>query len=169
MKIKDITEGWGNVVKGMAKDFVGSQNVAGTQNWLDKRATAAAISKDAETSSLAQRMARAKQTPDNNDPTATGAGPSASAKPTSPESDISKLVPDGMQFKFQNPDLPGSFIIIRQDGYWQDRIPRNLAGQVKKVNGLYPVLRPENIRKFNSYYNNAADNGRVREEPLHAL
>ena len=86
-----------------------------------------------------------------------------------PETDISQTVPAGKQFRFQNPDLPGTFIIIRQDGYFQDRISKNLAGQVKKVNGLYPVLRPDNITKYNQYYNQAADMGQVREEPVHAL
>ena len=89
--------------------------------------------------------------------------------PTVPVTDITQLVPHGKQFRFLNPELPGSYIIIRSDGYYQDKIPRNLTGQVKKVNGLYPVLRLENIKKINQYYDEAADRGRVKEEPVHVL
>jgi len=99
--------------------------------------------------------------------------PSQSQQPTAtgPETDISRTVPAGMQYKFQNPDNPGGFIIIRQTGYYVDSLPRNLKGQVRrdKATGLYPVLRPSNIKKYNEYFDKAADAKAVIEEPVHAL
>ena len=95
----------------------------------------------------------------------------APSTPTSgPTTDIRQTVPNGMQYKFPNPE-PNSNnnIIIRQDGYYVDRIPKQLVGRVRKVNGLYPVLRQDNIDKFNKYYDLQADRGLVREEPVYAL
>ncbi len=88
-----------------------------------------------------------------------------------PESDISKTVEPGMQYRFQNPENPGGFIIVRQTGYYLDQLPRALQGQVKrdKATGLYPVLRPANIKKINQYYDQASDAGSVVEEPAAAL
>lgn len=37
MKIKDIAEGWGNVVKDLATDFVGGRNVASTKDWVARQ------------------------------------------------------------------------------------------------------------------------------------
>lgn len=92
-------------------------------------------------------------------------------QPAGPEIDISKTVPADTQYKFRNPEVPGGFIIIRQTGYYVDSLPAALKSQVKrdKATGLYPVLRAENIKKYNEYYNAAADANRVREEPVHAL
>lgn len=92
-------------------------------------------------------------------------------QPAGPEIDISKIVPADTQYKFRNPEVPGGFIIIRQTGYYVDSLPAALKSQVKrdKATGLYPVLRAENIKKYNEYYNAAADANRVREEPVHAL
>lgn len=92
-------------------------------------------------------------------------------QPAGPEIDISKIVPADTQYKFRNPEVPGGFIIIRQTGYYVDSLPAALKSQVKrdKATGLYPVLRAENIKKYNQYYNAAADANGVREEPVHAL
>ena len=92
-------------------------------------------------------------------------------QPAGPEIDISKTVPADTQYKFRNPEVPGGFIIIRQTGYYVDSLPAELKSQVKrdKATGLYPVLRAENIKKYNQYYNAAADANRVKEEPVHAL
>lgn len=51
MKIKDITEGWGNVVKGLAKDFVGQDN------W---NATAQANQRKRDVAQTAQAQAQAR-------------------------------------------------------------------------------------------------------------
>jgi hypothetical protein len=88
-----------------------------------------------------------------------------------PARDIRQTLEPGKQYRFQNPENPGTFIIIRPDGYFVDKLPKQLIGTVKKdrITGLFPVLRDENIQKYNSYYNQAADAGRVIEEPVHAL
>jgi hypothetical protein len=89
---------------------------------------------------------------------------------TAAVTDIRQTVPAGSQYRFPNPEPnANNNIIIRQDGYYVDRIPKQLIGRVKKVNGLYPVQRQENIDKFNKYYDLQADRGLVREEPIHAL
>ena len=87
------------------------------------------------------------------------------------EVDISKTLSPTTQYRFLHPEYPGVEIIIRNSGYYLNRLPRSLTGMVKKDKdtGLYPVLRPENIRAINSYYNDAADMGRVVEEPVFAL
>lgn len=93
------------------------------------------------------------------------------APPPQPETDISKTLDNATQYKFLNPDYPGTSIIIRQSGYYIDRLPKVLVGQVKKdpKTGLYPVLRPDTIKKYNAYYDQAADRGQIKQEPIHAL
>lgn len=146
-----INEIWGGgSLKGIGAELL--KKAGGEQNW---KATVKAVTPNA--ASIASQLPPSQQVAQNQQ------------APSAPEEDISKIVPAGKQFRFLNPELPGSFIIIRQDGYWQDRIPKHLAGQVKKVNGLYPVQREENIKKFNEFYNQAADTGKVIEEPVHAL
>lgn len=85
--------------------------------------------------------------------------------------DISQTVPPGMQYRFLNPEYPGVEVVIRNDGYYFKQLPKPLIGQVKrdKASGMYPVLRQDNIRKLNDYYNDAADRGHVIEEPVAAL
>jgi hypothetical protein len=96
--------------------------------------------------------------------------PSTQQAQNNPVTDIKQTVPAGFQFRFPNPEPnANNNIIIRQDGYYVDRIPKSLVGRVKKVNGLYPVQRQENIDKFNKYYDLQADRGLVKEEPIHAL
>ena len=97
--------------------------------------------------------------------------PQATSTPAAPATDIKDTVPAGKQFRFKNPENPGTYIIIRQTGYYVDKLPQNLQGQVKrdKATGLYPVLRAENIAKYNQYYDQAADAKAVIEEPVHAL
>lgn len=100
--------------------------------------------------------------------TKTGAVPSAAAA----ETDISKTVEPGMQYKFANPEDPTINIIIRNSGYYYDRLPPELrGGQVKrdKDTGLYPVTRPDNIKKINAWYDQLADRRRVIHEPISAL
>lgn len=88
-----------------------------------------------------------------------------------PEPDISQTLDSYTQYRFRHPEYPGIQIVIRQSGYYLDRLPKGLTGTVKKdkATGLYPVLRQDNIRKYNQYYDVAADMGRVIEEPIAAL
>lgn len=167
MKVNEI---WGGgSLAGVGAEL--AKKASGEENWnattkqskkiwdaiKNKFVNAPVITPDADKSDTVSSMPTAAPTPT---PVPT---------PSQPVTDISKTVPPGRQFRFQNPDFPGSYIIIRQDGYFQDKIPKNLNGQIKKVNGLYPVLRPDNIKKYNVYYDQAADAGRVKEEPVHAL
>lgn len=89
-----------------------------------------------------------------------------------PESDISKIVEPGMQYKFANPEDPTINIIIRNSGYYYDRLPTELrGGQVKRdrESGMYAVTRPDNIMKINQWYDRLADRGKVIQEPISAL
>lgn len=89
-----------------------------------------------------------------------------------PEADISKCIDNpNIQYRFMHPEYPGVEVIIRQTGYYYKQLPAEFRGLVKrdKATGLYPVLRKDNIRKLNDYYNTAADAGRVAEEPISAL
>lgn len=88
-----------------------------------------------------------------------------------PESDISKTLDPYTQYKFEHPDYPGVNIVVRQGKWYIDRLPPQLRGQVPrdKETKLFPVLQPANIKKFNKYYNDAADMGKVKEEPAVAL
>lgn len=97
--------------------------------------------------------------------------PASPAATPAPEADISQTLDDTTQYKFLNPDYPGTSIVIRKSGYYIDRLPKVLVGQIKKdpKTGLYPVLRPETIKKYNAYYDQAADRGQIKQEPIHAL
>lgn len=128
-------------------------SITNIQNYLNK---AADIRKDVEENFLNKALKK----------------PDDASKVTEPVTDISKTIanPD-VQYRFMHPDYPGVEVIIRQTGYYYKQLPPELRGQVKrdKATGLYPVLRQENIKKLNDYYNAAADAGRVIEEPTSAL
>jgi hypothetical protein len=96
--------------------------------------------------------------------------PTATAT-TGPEQDISKTLEPGQQYRFAFIEDPTIDVIIRQNGYFLTKLPAALQGQVKRdrATGLYPILRPANILKIQKYYNVAADQGRVKEEPAAAL
>lgn len=98
---------------------------------------------------------------------------SSSSQPAGPgpEDDISKTLDPYTQYKFEHPDYPGVNIIVRQGRWYIDRLPQQLRGQVQrdKETKLFPVLQPSNIKKYNKYYNDAADMGKVKEEPAVAL
>ena len=86
--------------------------------------------------------------------------------------DISKTLPDNeTQYRFPYPEEPTIDVIIRQDGYYLTRLPKHLQGQVKKDSktGLFPVKLSTSISKINKYYDQAAELGKVKEEPVHAL
>lgn len=90
---------------------------------------------------------------------------------TGPTDDIKDTLEPGQQYRFPNPDYPGTQIIVRDSGWYIDRLPQQLRGQIKrdKSTGLYPVLQPANIKKYNQYYDQAAHAGKVRDEPAAAL
>ena len=95
----------------------------------------------------------------------------AQQDPNAPAADIKDTLDANTQYRFPNPDYPGVQIVVRNNGWFIDRLPPQLRGQIKRdsVTGLYPVLQPANIKKYNQYYNQAADAKRVREEPAAAL
>ena len=93
------------------------------------------------------------------------------AEPIGPANDIKDTLDPEMQYRFPHPDYPGTQIIVRSSGWYIDKLPVELRGQVRrdKTTGLYPVLQPNNIKKYNLFYNQAAENNQVREEPAAAL
>ncbi len=100
-------------------------------------------------------------------------GPKQTTAATSAATDISQTLAStpNRQYRFADPENPTIDVIIRSTGYYLTKLPQELQGQVKRdrATGLYPVQRPENIRKINQYYDRLADLGKVREEPVHAL
>ena len=88
-----------------------------------------------------------------------------------PEDDISKTLDPYTQYKFEHPDFPGVNIVVRKGRWYLDKLPAQFRGQVRrdKDTRLFPVLQPANIRKYNKFYNDAADKGQVIEEPAVAL
>jgi hypothetical protein len=88
-----------------------------------------------------------------------------------PTADIKDTLEPGQQYRFPNPDYPGTQIIVRDSGWYIDRLPQELRGQIKrdKLTGLYPVLKLANIKKYNQYYDQAAHAGKVKDEPAAAL
>lgn len=90
---------------------------------------------------------------------------------TDPATDISQTLDPYTQYKFEHPAYPGVNIVVRQGKWYIDRLPTELRGQVPrdKATKLFPVLQPANIKKYNKYYNDAADMGKVKEEPAVAL
>ena len=157
MKIKDITEGWGKVASNLGKDFFG---VNRSQTW--KQGLAPGLAKKQanqdqaeKTNAQHQQLSRElSATPDEEKVT-----------------DIKDTLDSGIQYRFANPDYPGTQIIVRNTGWYIDKLPQQLRGQIRrdKNTGLYPVLQPANIKKYNLYYNQAADAGKVKEEPAAAL
>jgi hypothetical protein len=89
------------------------------------------------------------------------------------EKDILNTLPDGMQFRFEHPADTSIEVIIRPEGYFYTQLPKDLRGtnRVRRDprTGLYPVLRPSNIRQINNWYDDAAEKNLVREEPVEAL
>jgi hypothetical protein len=90
-----------------------------------------------------------------------------------PADDVKDIVAPDEQYRFSHPDYPGEGIniIVRNTGWYLDKLPQALRGRVKRDSAtrLYPVLQPNNIKKYNLYYNQAADANRVRHEPAHSL
>jgi len=86
-------------------------------------------------------------------------------------SDIRHSLDNFTQYKFAHPDYEGINIVVRNDGWYLDKLPKELYGQVQrdKTTRLYPVRQPRNIKKFNDYYDQAADRKQVTQEPAFVL
>ena len=91
--------------------------------------------------------------------------------PTGPATDIKDTLEPDTQCRFANPEFPGTQIIVRNSGWYLDRLPPELRGKVPvdKATRLYPILQPARIRKYNLYYNQAAEALKVKEEPATML
>ena len=87
--------------------------------------------------------------------------------------DLNSTLDDTTQYRFDHPEhrAEGISIIVRKDGWYVDKLPKGLRGQMQRdpATRLYKVKQPKNIQKFNDYYNKAADAGRVIEEPADVL
>lgn len=117
-----------------------------------------------KTAQAAERERQAQQTAPQTEP--------AEPPAQDPVTDIKDTLPnDQTQYRFPWPEDPTIDIIIRKSGYFMNKLPKELQGLVKKdkASGLYPVLKADNIKKLNQYYDSMANRGRVREEPVHAL
>jgi hypothetical protein len=88
-----------------------------------------------------------------------------------PTSDIKDTLDTQMQYRFPNPEFPGTQIIVRKSGWYLDKLPPELRGEVNvdKTTRLYPVLQTRRIALYNQYYNQAAELGKIKEEPASML
>ena len=91
--------------------------------------------------------------------------------PSGPVADIKDTLDPTKQYRFANPEFPGTQVVVRNSGWYLDRLPPELRGKVPvdKATKLYPILQPARIQKYNLYYNQAADQNRVKEEPASML
>jgi hypothetical protein len=97
--------------------------------------------------------------------------PTTPTTPLTPATDIKDTLELGTQYRFPNPEFPGTQIIVRNSGWYLDRLPRELRGKVSidKTTKLYPILQTARIQKYNLYYNQAAESGKIKEEPASML
>ncbi len=165
MKIKDvISEGPFDFLQKLKAARAGAQ-----RHQSNREKTASAVSQQAQ--AQAQVQAQAQQAQDQSAQTAPRTEP-AEPPPNEPAVDIKDTLPDDQtQYRFAWPEDPTIDIIIRKTGYFMNKLPQDLRGAVKKdrATGLYPVLKADNIKKLNQYYDSLANRGRVKEEPVHAL
>jgi len=159
MKIKDvISEGPFDFLQKLKAARASSQL---SQSNREKTASAAAQAQQAQQAQPAQQDTQTAPRTEPVEPVA-----------QEPAMDIKDTLPDDQtQYRFSWPEDPTIDIIIRKSGYFMNKLPQDLRGAVKKdrVTGLYPVLKADNIKKLNQYYDSLANRGRVREEPVHAL
>lgn len=166
MKVKDIIEEgmWSQLGKDVASGFASGTNAQA----LDvKKRQQELKAKQAQLGQAKTAIASQKQAVGQFKP-----NPERSVAVSEPSvSDIKDTLDPNMQYRFPNPDYPGTQIIVRNSGWYIDRLPQQLRGQIKRDSstGLYPVLQPANIKKYNLYYNQAADAGKVKDEPAAAL
>lgn len=87
--------------------------------------------------------------------------------------DVNATLDNTTQYRFPHPLFRADDvdIIVRRDGWYLNKLPKSLRGQVQrdKETRLYRVKQPANIQKFNDYYDKAADQGYVVEEPANVL
>ena len=100
-----------------------------------------------------------------------GATTTTVAPAVGPAADIKDTLDPEMQYRFPNPEFPGTQIIVRNSGWYLDRLPPELRGKVPvdKTTRLYPILQTARIQKYNLYYNQAAEDGKIKEEPASML
>tara|TARA_Y100000389_G_scaffold194973_1_gene225700 strand:+ start:298 stop:828 length:531 start_codon:yes stop_codon:yes gene_type:complete len=88
-------------------------------------------------------------------------------------SNINATLDSTTQYRFPHPLFRADDvdIIVRRDGWYLNKLPKSLRGQVQrdKETRLYRVKQPANIQKFNDYYDKAADQGYVVQEPADVL
>lgn len=164
MKVKDITEGmWNQIGKSVASGFASGTNA---QSLDLKKRQQELKNKQSQLGQIKTAVAGQKQAVGQFKP-----NPERSIAAEPSVSDIKDTLKPGTQYRFPNPDYPGTQIIVRDSGWYIDRLPPQLRGQIKRdsATGLYPVLQPTNIKKYNLYYNQAADAGKVKDEPAAAL
>jgi hypothetical protein len=90
-----------------------------------------------------------------------------------PNYDVNATLDNTTQYRFPHPLFRADDvdIIVRRDGWYLNKLPKSLRGQVQrdKETRLYRVKQPANIQKFNDYYDKAADQGYVVQEPADVL
>jgi hypothetical protein len=95
------------------------------------------------------------------------------ATPGNPNYDVNATLDNTTQYRFPHPLFRADDvdIIVRRDGWYLNKLPKSLRGQVQrdKETRLYRVKQPANIQKFNDYYDKAADQGYVVQEPADVL
>lgn len=93
--------------------------------------------------------------------------------PGNPNYDVNATLDNTTQYRFPHPLFRADDvdIIVRRDGWYLNKLPKSLRGQVQrdKETRLYRVKQPANIQKFNDYYDKAADQGYVVQEPADVL
>jgi|TARA_R110000822_G_scaffold68404_20_gene166383 hypothetical protein len=93
--------------------------------------------------------------------------------PGNPINDVNATLDKATQYRFPHPLFRADAvdIIVRSDGWYLNKLPKSLRGQVQrdKETRLYKVKQPANIQKFNDYYDKAADQKLVIQEPSDLL
>lgn len=163
MKINEIlAEGWKDVASNLGKDFFGIDR---SQSWTGPQGLVPGLNKP----KAAPVSQPAAPIPDSSPDDDVDDEPMPRDNPAI---DIKDTLDDNTQYRFPNPEYPGIQIIVRKSGWYLDQLPADKRGKVNrdKATKLFPVLLPANIARYNRYYDQAADAGKVvREEPTAAL
>lgn len=169
------------LIKEFAKYFFASINNANTQRAIIEKIDAVPVPTTLNGSSIKQYFRSINEIRNSAIQDAPRQGlagvmaPDARPASPAPAEDIKDTLPDGKQYRFPHPSYSGVEIIIRKTGYYLTDLPAAYAGRVgKDKTGLYPVLRPANIQRIQSYYDKAAsyppgDPRGVKEEYIAAL
>jgi carboxylesterase type B len=161
VKIKDITEGLYDTLTKYGQSKKQAQWAAGGAdkfygNERDQRAQAQAAADKAKADAAAASAEAALD------------AAAASGKLRDPRED---LLGDDLQMIFPNTELPGINVIVRQEGFFFDRLPANLRSQVRRdpKTRLYPVLKADNIERLTAMYDKARAAKKVITKPIAAL